>query len=317
MRYTLEPHKRGRHSLGKIHVRVQSPLGLFWRQYAIDQVDTVRVYPDVQAVRRYELLLRRNIDSARTARRRGGESEFERLREYTRDDDYRAIDWKATARRHRLISRELQQERNQHIVCVLDCGRMMSATSGGLLDQLDHALNATLMLAHVASRAGDRIGMMAFDHEVQRFLAPTGGSAAVRKVLGAGYDLHADLVEPNYERAYEILSERVKKRSLMVLFTQVHDVRAGASVLRLTKRLSRNHIVLCCLLRDTGLDALAEATDPTMHYEAAAAAELVLAAEHHARDLEAQGALVLSVDPARLTPALIDYYLEIKMRQLI
>jgi uncharacterized protein (DUF58 family) len=193
---------------------------------------------------------------------------------------------------------------------------MMSATSGGL-DQLDHALNATLMLAHVASRAGDRIGMMAFDHEVQRFLAPTGGSAAVRKVLGAGYDLHADLVEPNYERAYAVLSERIKKRTLMVLFTQVHDVRAATSVLRLAKRLSRNHVVLCCLLRDSELDALAERSDPESAYEAAAAAELVLAAEHHARDIEAQGALVLSVDPKQLTPALIDYYLDIKMRQLL
>lgn len=318
LRYVIEPQKRGRYTVGGIHVRVRSPLGLVWRQYEIPQVDTARVYPDVQAVRRYELLLRRNVDTARAVRRRGGESEFERLRDYNRDDDYRAIDWKATARKHRLIARELQQERNQQVVCVLECGRMMSAMSGGL-EQLDHALNASLMLAHVAGRAGDRVGLLAFAEHVQRFLAPTSGSAAVRRVLGAGFDLRADLVEPSYESAFAVLSERVKKRSLIVLFTQVHDVRAGGAVLRLVKRLAKSHLVLCCLLRDRDLDTLADsaANDGLEHYEAAAAAELVLAAEHHARDLEAQGALVLSVDPKHLTPALIDRYLEIKVRQMI
>ena len=115
-------------------------------------------------MRVYELLARQSRENllVRAVRLRGGENEFERLREYRRDDEYRNIDWKATARRGRLIVREYQQERNQTVVCLLDCGRLMTAESDGLA-QLDHALNAVLMLAHVAARAGDQLGLMAFD----------------------------------------------------------------------------------------------------------------------------------------------------------
>ena len=138
------------------------------------------------AVRAYELLARQSRENllVRAVRLRGGENEFERLREYQRDDEYRNIDWKATARRGRLIVREYQQERNQTVVCLLDCGRLMTAESDGLA-QLDHALNAVLMLAHVAARAGDQLGLLAFDAGAQ--LPAPGGRAAGRPARRAGH----------------------------------------------------------------------------------------------------------------------------------
>src|SRR6185369_8004458 len=135
-----------------------TPLGLWWRQQRVVASDAVRVYPDVRAVRTYDLLARQNREAlmARAARLRGGETEFERLRDHLRDDPFRFIDWKATARRQKLTVREHQKERDQTVVCVLDSGRLMTAQSDGLT-YFDHALNATLMMAHVAARAGDHI----------------------------------------------------------------------------------------------------------------------------------------------------------------
>src|SRR6185295_368218 len=163
----------------------------------------VKVYPDVQAVRAYELLARQDRDPSglRASRRRGGESEFERLREYRRGDEYRAIDWRATARRQKLIAREYQLESNQSILFLLDAGRLMTAEAHGL-SLFDHALNATLMLSHVAARAGDRVGLLAFADAVKSYAPPSGGAGAARQIVQAGYDLHPDLVETNYAIAF-------------------------------------------------------------------------------------------------------------------
>src|SRR5262249_28313954 len=155
-RYRVRPTRRGAHALGDLHVRYASPLGLWIRQIRVQAELPVKVYPDVQAVRAYELLARQDRDPSglRASRRRGGESEFERLREYRREDEFRSIDWKATARQKKLIAREYQLESNQSILFLLDAGRLMTAETDGL-SLFDHALNATLMLSHVASRAGD------------------------------------------------------------------------------------------------------------------------------------------------------------------
>jgi uncharacterized protein (DUF58 family) len=206
--------------------RWKTPLGLWWRQVRVASRHPVRAYPDVQAVRTYELLARQSLENrlVRTVRLRGGENEFEALRDYQRDDEYRAIDWKATARRQKLITGEYQQECNQSVLCLLDCGRLMTAESLGL-SQLDHALNAVLMLSHVATRAGDQVGLCAFDARVRAYLPPQGGRRAAQRVIAASYDIHAQIVETDFEAAYGFLSQRLRKRSLVVLFTQVVDER--------------------------------------------------------------------------------------------
>ena len=228
---------------------------------ACPRATSLKVYPDVTAVRVYELLARQSRENllVRAVRLRGGENEFERLREYGRDDEYRNIDWKATARRGRLIVREYQQERNQTVVCLLDCGRLMTAESDGLA-QLDHALNAVLMLSHVAARAGDQLGLMAFDARVRSYLPPAGGRRAAQRVAHATYDLHANLVETDFEGAFTELTKRLRKRALVVLFTQVIDDVSAQAVLRQVRSLRPRHLPVCVLFRDPDLDRLAEPT---------------------------------------------------------
>jgi uncharacterized protein (DUF58 family) len=322
--YHLHPSRRGAVELGGHTVRYPSPLGLWQRQLRLPARDTLKVYPDVKAVRAYELLARQSRENllVRAVRLRGGENEFERLREYGRDDEYRNIDWKATARRGRLIVREYQQERNQTVVCLLDCGRLMTAESDGLA-QLDHALNAVLMLAHVAARAGDQLGLMAFDARVRSYLPPAGGRRAAQRVAHATYDLHANLVETDFEGAFAELTKRLRKRALVVLFTQVIDDVSAQAVLRQVRSLRPRHLPVCVLFRDPELDRMAEptsglATAPDGElFVAAAAAETILWRERLVRDLKTGGALVLHVPPRQTTPAIINRYLQIKAQHLL
>jgi len=320
--YHVRPRRRGLYELGAHHVRWPTPLGLWWRQVRVASRHPVRVYPDVQAVRTYELLARQSLENrmVRTMRLRGGENEFEALRDYQRDDDYRAIDWKATARRQKLITREYQQERNQSVLCMLDCGRLMTAESLGL-SQLDHALNAVLMLSHVATRAGDQVGLCAFDTRVRAYLPPQGGRRASQRVIAASYDLHARIVETDFEAAYGFLSKRLRKRSLVVLFTQVADDVSAREVLRTVRGLGPRHLALAVLFRDEALDRMAEPRrplgKPAELYERAAAAEAILWRDRLARDLTEAGALVLHVSPRTLTLSLINRYLRIKAQRLL
>jgi uncharacterized protein (DUF58 family) len=344
VRYRLRPRRRGAYQFGDLRLRYPTPLGFFLRQLRIAARAPVRVYPDVRAVRAYDLLARqdREYSLTRAARLRGGESEFERLRDYVRDDEFRAIDWKATARRQKLIAREYQLERNQSVVFVLDCGRLMTAETEGL-SYLDHALNAVLMASHVAARSGDRVGLLAFDDRVRSYLAPAGGPRVSQRIIQASYDLHPVLAEPDYAAAFDLLSLRVRRRALVVLFTSVLDHLGAATVASRMRALLPRHLPLCVLFRDVEIMELADpGTAVRAHpgtatatgsgtaagtadqanlalepYLRGAAAEISLWRDRFVRDLRGRGCLVLDVAPGQLTPALVNQYLQIKARRLL
>lgn len=346
-RFKVTPTKRGAYALGDIVIRYQSPLNLWKRQVRFPAHQRVRVYPDVQQVRTWELLARQDRHHAlmRTTRRLGGESEFEQLRDYSRDDEFRSIDWKATARRGKVTARQYQLESNQNLMFALDAGRLMTAEVGGI-SLFDHALNATLMLGHVASRNGDMVGMLSYADEVQTFVSPSGGRKAVQRLIQASYALHPAMVESDPGRALSALNLRVRQRTMVVLFTQVIDERAADELLRVTRGLYPRHLPLIVVFRDNDVDALLEgraigsakrpalasagasagaasagAAQPMTRdvdlYTRGAAAELLSWREGLLRELERRGALILDVDPEDLTPALINRYLEIKARHLL
>ncbi len=321
--YRVVPRRRGTYALGAHTLRYRSPLGLWTRQLHIPAQQPVRIYPDVQAVRDYELLARQSRDAAtRASRRRGGASEFEALREYQRDDEYRRIDWKATARRHKLIARQYQLERDQSVVFMLDAGRLMSAESDEL-SLFDHALNATLMLTYVASRGGDQVGLMTFADRVLTYLPPGPGKSASQRLIRSLFNVHPELVETDYEGAFTSLGPRLRKRSLVVLFTQIQNHNAAQQLLRLAKGLQPRHLPLIILLRDPSVEALVHVDaaqlgpDSRQPYVTAAAAETLSAQARMIRDLKRAGALVLDVLPRELSPSLINRYLEIKARQML
>ncbi|MBI3864579.1 MAG: DUF58 domain-containing protein, partial [Planctomycetia bacterium] len=194
--YHVVPHHRGQTKFRDVFLRSRSRLG-FWTFF--DQrkaAREIRVYPDIQAVRGIELLARRNRvaeTGLKLSRLRGRGSEFDRLREYRREDEYRHIDWKATARQQQLISREYVVERNQNILIVLDCGRSMCNELGGIT-HLDRALNAAIVLSYIALRQGDNVGFLAFSNRAERWVRPVRGAGAIQSIIRHTYD-----IVPRYE----------------------------------------------------------------------------------------------------------------------
>jgi uncharacterized protein (DUF58 family) len=318
--YDIVPARRGAYTLGQHTVRLMSPLRLWWRQRRFPVSDVVRVYPDLKGLRAFELMARQDREHAflRASRLKGGESEFARLRDYTRDDDYRAIDWKATARRQRLTSREYQLESNQNLCFMLEAGRLMTAEANGT-SLFDHALNASLMLARVAARNGDRVGLLGFDDSVRAFVTPEGSRDASTRLIRAAYDLHPRLVDPDFDQAFAEFGRRVRKRCLLIVFTQVVDEAAAQALVRHARSLSSRHLPLFVLLRDSDIDAfmLHPSKNPLDLYTKAAAAELLRWRQSLFKDLRGAGALALDTAAQDLTGSLINRYLEIKARQLL
>lgn len=318
--YRLTVPRRGLHRFGPVSLRWRSPLGLWERQRRFECESELRVYPDFGQLRTWGVDARLQEQSApvRSRRRIGGENEFQRLRPYVAGDPYRHIDWKATARRRHFVTREFGQESNQNILFLIDAGRMMSAEYGGLT-AFDRALNAALMMGQVALRHGDRVGMLVFDDRVRTWLPPKGGKRSGARLIRSTYDIFPSLAEPDYALAFRHLSARVRRRSLVVLFTAVVDEVNAELTHTLLRGLGRRHLAMSVWVRDPAIDArLEEPTkSPLDPWARGAAAEVALWRERKLNALRRRGALVVDAPIDQLTPALLGRYLEIKARRLL
>lgn len=320
LRYEVTPRTRGPRSLGAVTMRFAGPLGLVARQERFELGGAVDVYPDVHAARALEMFRRQGREDARlgSLRVRGGDTEFERLRPYRRGDEVRHVDWRASARRDDLVTRQYQAESNQNVVFALDVGRGMRGEIGGR-SSIDRALAAALLTADVALRGGDRAGLLAFDDQPRSFLRPSGGRAGGRKLTRAVYALEAGLAATDYRSAMVFLKTQVKARSLFVLFTNLLDPRSARDLLAAVRSLRPRHLPLCVLLRDPDVEALAIAETRTERdvMVRAAAAEAIVWRDGIVRGLEKAGAIVLDARPEDVTPLLVRRYLEVKARRLL
>lgn len=316
--YTLTPPVRGRRDFGRTVVRVEGPWGLGWRQSSFGDTAPVRVDPDLSAVRSYEALARRGQLAemgVRTLRRPGEGTEFERVRDAVPDDPPRAINWRATARSGRLMASELVPERSQPVIVCLDHGRLMGVGAGDLT-KLDHAINAALLLVHVALRTGDRAGLLAFDDRVTVALSPRAGRAQMRAVLDALQPLRAGQIEADYDEAFSYLSRWQRRRALLAIFTDVLDPDQGAALLRQCARLRSRHLPLVITVRDPALDDAARMrpADAAGAYARAVAGGLLADRDASLRILRRSGVDTLDADARSLSPRLVNRYLEMKRR---
>ncbi len=316
--FIVEALRRGRFTIGPVYVRWPSRLGLWQHQRRLDARAELSIYPDVQAVREYELLAR--SDSRQTAgrldKRRGGETEFEQLRDYSKDDEFRAIDWRATARRGNLVARQYRLETDQCIVFVLDAGRLMRTSVGGI-SLFDHALNSALMLAHVATRHGDKVAVVAYADRVLSSTPLTAGKRAVEAIVRAANPVQPVPVESDHRTAIEHVERVFRRRALIVHLTALLDDRAAAELVTLTKSASRRHLHLLAPLRDVDVDALVayDSGHPSDVFIRGAAAQTLRWRASSLAAISRAGALVLDTAPAELTPTLITKYLEVKAKR--
>lgn len=315
------PPSRGSFVFGDIGVRTLGPLGLAFRQSAFSCSQRCAVYPDITAVRGYALLARRgklHEIGVRAARLAGSGTEFESLREYQPGDSYRDIDWKATARRGRPMVRRYEPERSQTLVLAVDAGRLMAARSGRL-SKLDAAVNAALLLAYLGLEMGDHVGLLAFGRDIDVFVPPRKGRRQLSVLLEALYDVHPRVEEPDYERAMRYLAQRLSRRALVVLFTDIAGLEPSKRLLAVLGGLMPRHLPLVATQRNRGLEerAMAEVADVDDAFAAAVAEDLLRDKAEALRLLTARGALALDVDSERLSVAAVNRYLEVKARGLL
>jgi uncharacterized protein (DUF58 family) len=316
--YTVTPVARGDVTLGPAVVRVTGPWGLGWRQTTVDSQRPARVDPNLAAIDVYEALARRGQLAElglRTMRLRTEGSEFERVREAFPDDPLRAINWRATARTGRLMATELIPERAQPLVICLDHGRLMGIGAGELT-KLDHAINAALLLVHVALRSGDRAGMLAFSDTVTGTLPPRAGTAQLRRFLDAIRPIQPGETEADYDDALAFFSRWQTRRSLVVIFTDVLDPDQGKALIRQCVRLRRRHLPLVVTVRDPALDDAANAVPRTGDdaYARAVAGGLIADRDDTLRLLRSSGVETIDADARTLSPRLVNRYLDLKRR---
>ncbi|MEJ2237316.1 MAG: DUF58 domain-containing protein [Gemmatimonadales bacterium] len=313
---TAEPIRRGREAAGWFSVRSKGPLGLGQRQIRIESPWNVTVYPGLPVSRLRASIAeaaRRPESGLRQARRLGEGRQFESLREWVPGDDTRHIDWKATARRRKVIARQYEEERRQQVLLVLDAGRLLTAEVSGE-SRMEHAGRAALWLAFAAYRHDDNVGVMVLGDEVMHYVAPQRGKRGLRQVLDVLAVAESRLVEPDYPSAFRYLALRNRKRALTILFTDVIDRTASEALVVHIGSLRPRHLPLVVTLRNPELDRVADSRPATVShaYRKAAAEELLAARDSALAQMRRAGAIVLDVSPDKASSTVVEKYLELK-----
>lgn len=321
LKYKMVASRRGAFSMDRIFLR-SSTRWAFWNRIIRKECENkINVYPDMKQLAEFELLARTNrlsLVGVRRTRRIGQDNDFERLRDYTLDDNYKHIDWRSTARRQKLTVRDFQTSQSQRVIFMIDCGRMMTNKVDGI-SMLDHSLNAMLMLSYVALQRGDAVGLLCFSDRIHSFVPPRSGKRQMNHLLQSSFDRFPELVESRYSEAFFHLSKHCRKRSLVIMVTNLIDEINANQIHKHLSTMVGRHLPLGVLLRDQDLFAAADTnwrTDREL-YRAAAASEIVCWRHDVIRDLKHQGVLALDLPPENMTAPLINQYLEVKARHLL
>ncbi|HEY7217969.1 MAG TPA: DUF58 domain-containing protein [Candidatus Binatia bacterium] len=320
LQYVVRPLKRGAHPFGAIVIRVQGQRGLMQRQMALAVDDTVKVYPNFRGADQYHLLAK--IDQREEITRKprpfkAAGTDFESLRPYISGEDPRNVDWKATARRGLLISRNRQVEKGQQLAVLLDAGRLMAETIGER-SRLEHALDATVMLSYVAQKRGDALAAASFSNKLESFMPPVRGPSLLPRILESLYTVHARPVESDYWQVIAQVMAMLRRRSLIILLTDVLDATASAGLVHNLARAAERHLVLCVVLTEPLIGAIARSAPATVEdtYRKAAACDQLRRRWLALENMRSRGILVLETDPAHLSTHLVKRYLEIRQADL-
>nr|WP_218888032.1 DUF58 domain-containing protein [Pseudomonas moraviensis] len=313
--YRLRPLKRGHFTFEICELNLPSPFGLWSGKRLLNITDHTRVYPDFARLYGGQLLAVDNWLSqlgVRQRQRRGQGMEFHQLREFREGDSLRQIDWKATARHRTPIAREYEDERDQQIIFMLDCGRQMRSQDGEL-SHFDHALNACLLLSYVALRQGDAVGFSTFASDQPRFIAPVKGAGQLKVLLNGVYDLDSTRRSADYPAAVNQLLARQKRRALVVLITNVRD-EDNEELLSAVRRLNQQHRIIVASLRERTLEDVRHAQVQTIEHalEYCATVDYLNNRTELHEQLSAHGVQVLNVEPGELGAKMVTSYLSWK-----
>jgi uncharacterized protein (DUF58 family) len=319
--YKLRPLTRGEYHFGRIIIYVRSLLGLVKRRHDIEAAETVPVYPSFLQMRKYELLSQTTIQAEhgnKRMRKIGHSMEFEQIKEYVRGDDVRGVNWKATARKGSLMVNNYTDEKSQQVYCIIDKGRLMKMPFGGLT-LLDYAINSTLVLANVCLQKQDRIGLMTFANKMGSLLAADRKPIQRENILQLLYNQETAFLESDYEMLYMQIRNRIKNRSLIVLYTNFESLSGLNRQLNYLRSIAKHHLLLVVFFENTELHQLShlDARNVEEVYIKTIAEKFEFEKRLIVKELKKHGILSILTPPEKLTINAVNKYLELKARQAI
>jgi len=319
--YNLRPVKRGVYEFGVMNVFVSSRLGLVQRRYEEGKNAEVAVYPSFVQMRKYELLAISNQlkeFGIKKIRRIGNNMEFEQIKNYVSGDDYRKVNWKATARKNHLMVNQYQEEKSQHVYSAIDKGRMMQQPFEGL-SLLDYAINASLAISNIALKKGDKAGVVTFQQKVNSVLPSSSRNMQLNLILEHLYKQKTAYKESDFGRLYATLRRKVNQRSLILLYTNFESLSSMQRQLSSLQKIARQHLLVCIFFENTEVDELihSPAKDLEEVYTKGIAEQLVYEKKLIVKELKAHGIQTVLTRPQDLTVNTINKYLELKSRGLI
>lgn len=319
--YRVIPQKRGEFAFGTVYLRYNGILGLIQRTYKYDLHQSCKVYPNMKDLRKYSVTsLKKSEQLAGLKRSKGFDmgTDFESLREYSHGDDYKKINWTASARVNKIIVNQYQQEKNQTIFILIDSGRVMNSEIKNI-KKLDYAINSAFVLSEIAMKKEDNIGLLVFDKEVNRYVKPGKGLGHFRLIGESMYNVKDNMVTTDYQKALSYLNQKHSRRSLLCIFTELFNQEEALQMISAIKTIARKHIPLVISIKDPGLNALAEGPIKRTEdlFTRAAAISVLEERERVKKTFEKAGIYALDVEPDKLSLQVINKYLDMKSKLLI
>ncbi|MEO6314836.1 MAG: DUF58 domain-containing protein [Chitinophagaceae bacterium] len=319
--YYLRPVKRGAYEFGTINLYVRGVVGLVKRRFRFDETRMVPVYPSYLQMRKYQLMAIHNRLSEagiKKMRRIGHSMEFEQIKEYVWGDDFRTVNWKATARKGQLMVNHFTDEKSQQIYCVIDKGRTMKMPFEGL-SLLDYAINASLVLTNVALLKQDRAGLITFSEQLGTILTADRKATQMQSVLETLYNQKTRYLESDFERLYAHVRTRITQRSLLVLFTNFESMTGLQRQLPYLRKMAQHHLLLVVFFENTELRELTETPAGNVEsvYTKTIAEKFAFEKKLIVKELQQYGILSILTPPQHVTVNALNKYLELKARQAI
>ena len=319
--YDLHPLKRGEYNFGAVNVYVKSPIGFIQKRYRFSQDIVVPVYPSFMQMRKYELMAISNrlTDAGiKKIRRRGNNAEFDQIKEYVSGDDYRTINWKATARKNKLMLNQYTDEKSQQVYSIIDMGRVMRMPFEGL-SLLDYAINSSLVISNIAMLKQDKAGIITFSHKVQSLLPADRRNAQLNKILELLYNQKTGYLESDFENLYINVRTKINQRSLLLLYTNFESISGLQRQMKYLRRLAKDHLLVVIFFENTELRSFLDTPAATTAeiYNKTIAEKFNYEKKLIVKELEKYGIHSILTAPKNLSVNTINKYLELKARGLI
>lgn len=321
LNYTIRPTERGNYEFGNTILYMQSALGLISRRVTSSATKSVSVYPSFLQLRNYQLSAQGSVlneKGSKSLRKLGHSMEFEQIKEYVTGDDFRSVNWKATARKGNLMVNNYTDEKSQQVYCIIDKGRLMKMPFNGLT-LLDYAINSTLVLSHVCLQKQDKIGLVTFANKMGTLIPASRNPVQRDKIIELLYKQETGFLEPDFEMLYLQIRSKIKQRSLLILYTNMESLNGLKRQMPYLRSIARHHLLLVVFFENTELTSLvhAEALNLEDVYVKTIAEKFNFEKRMIVKELQKYGIASVLSTPEALTVNALNKYLELKNRQAI